>query len=342
MKSNKRVIITGIITLLIVAFLGAYRLPFYIYKPGSADALDPIVEVAEGYPSEGDMHLVTVRGGQATPLQWVIAKVRPFHQVYPIEQIRPEGVTEEEYYHAQLQMMESSQEAAKVVAYKAADKDITINYEGVFVMDVIKGMPAEQQLKAGDEITQVDGTDIQESADLIEYVSDMKKGDQVTLTIKRGDETLQKKIELAPFPDNPDKVGVGISLVTDRTVEVDPEVKVKSGEIGGPSAGLMFSLEIYDQLTENDLTKGYQIAGTGEVNYEGQVGRIGGIDKKVVAASDDGCQIFFAPNEGGRKGSNYQVAKETAEEIDTDMKVVPVDTFQDALNYLKDMEPKNS
>ncbi|KHE71812.1 hypothetical protein LD39_07855 [Halobacillus sp. BBL2006] len=104
----------------------------------------------------------------------------------------------------------------------------------------------------------------------------------------------------------------------------------------------MFSLEIYDQLTEKDITKGYQIAGTGEVNYEGQVGRIGGIDKKVVAASEDGCQIFFAPNEDGRKGSNYQVAKETAEEINTDMKVVPVDTFQDALNYLKDMESKNS
>ncbi|ARI77588.1 SepM family pheromone-processing serine protease [Halobacillus mangrovi] len=342
MRSNKRVIITGIITLLIVAFLGAYRLPFYIYKPGNADALDPIVEVTDGFSSEGDMHLVTVRGGQATPLQWLIAKVRPFHQVYPLEDIRPEGVTEEEYYHAQLRMMESSQEAAKVVAYKAADREIDINYEGVFVMGVIKGMPAEDQLKSGDEITQVNGEKIQEAADLIDYVSDMKKGEKVTLTIKREKETLQKEIELAPFPDNKKKVGVGISLVTDRTVEVNPEVKVKSGEIGGPSAGLMFSLEMYDQLTEKDVTKGYQIAGTGEVNYEGQVGRIGGIDKKVVAASEDGCQIFFAPNEEGREGSNYQVAKQTAEEINTDMKVVPVDTFQDAVDYLNKLEPKNS
>ncbi|TGB05023.1 SepM family pheromone-processing serine protease [Halobacillus salinus] len=342
MRNNKRVLITGIITLLIVALLGAYRMPYYIYKPGSADELDPIVQVADGFQSEGEMHLVTVRGGQATPIQWLLASIRPYHQIYPLDQIRPEGVSEEEYYHAQLRLMESSQEAAKVVAYQAADKDIEINYEGVYVVNVLEGMPAEKALKSGDEITKVDDQQVKETNDLIDYVSDMEEGDTVTLTIEREDETLQKEIALAPFPDNPDKVGVGISLVTDRTVEVNPEVTVKSGEIGGPSAGLMFTLEMYDQLTEEDITRGYQVAGTGEINYEGEVGRIGGIDKKVVAASDDGVNIFFAPNEEGREGSNYEVAKQTAEDIGTDMKVVPVDTFDDALNYLKQLEPRTS
>src|SRR5690625_7652658 len=70
---------------------------------------------------------------------------------------------------------------------------------------------------------------------------------------------------------------MGVSLVTDRSVTVDPKVNFSSGNIGGPSAGLMFSLEIYDQLTENDLTSGYAIAGTGEVDYNGNVIRIGGI-----------------------------------------------------------------
>lgn len=339
LKSNRRILITGIITLLVVALLGAYRLPYYIYKPGSADELDPIVKVMDGYSSEGDMHLVTVRGGQATPVQWLLAKIRPYQEIYPLEQIRPEGISEEEYYHAQLRLMESSQEAAKVVAYQAADKDIEINYEGVFVVNVLEGMPAEKVLQSGDEITQVDSQKVRQTSDLIDYVSDLKEGEKVTLTIQREDQTLQKEIALAPFPDNPDKVGVGISLVTDRTVKVNPSVTVKSGEIGGPSAGLMFTLEMYDQLLEQDITKGYQIAGTGEINYEGQVGRIGGIDKKVVAASDANVDIFFAPNEEGREGSNYEVAKQTAEDIGTDMKVVPVDTFKDALNYLQELEP---
>lgn len=338
MKSNKRLVITAVITLLIVAFLGAYRLPFYIYKPGTADALNPIVEVDGGYESKGDMHLVTVRGGQATPIQWLLAKIRPYHQIYPIDQIRPEGVSEEEYFHAQLQMMETSQEAAKVVAYQAAGKDIQINYEGVYVMSLVDGMPAEDELEIGDQITEVDGKEIKETSDLIDYVSQMKEGDTVKLTIVRGKETIQRDVALAPFPDTPDKIGVGISLVTDRSVDVNPAVNVMSGDIGGPSAGLMFSLEIYDQLTEEDMTDGLEIAGTGEINYEGIVGPIGGIDKKVVAASKEGADVFFAPNEEGRKGSNYEVAKKTAEEIDTDMKVVPVDTFTDALNYLKDMK----
>ncbi|MGP4062135.1 SepM family pheromone-processing serine protease [Halobacillus sp. H74] len=342
MKANRRLIITAIITIVIVAFLGAYQLPYYIYKPGTADPLNEIVEVSGGHQSEGEMHLVTVRGGQATPMQWILAQFRSYHQIYPLDQIRPEGVTEEEYFHAQLQMMDSSQEASKVVAYKAAGKDIEINYEGVFVMNVIEGMPAADVLETGDQITKVDGQTIEQTSDLIDYVSDMEKGSSVTLTVVREEETIEKDIELAAFPDNPEKVGVGISLVTDRSVKVSPKVKVKSGEIGGPSAGLMFSLEIYDQLTEEDITKGYEIAGTGEVNYEGQVGRIGGIDKKVVAASNHGAQIFFAPNEEGREGSNYEVAKETAEDIGTDMKVVPVDSFQDAIDYLKELEAKKA
>src|SRR5699024_769198 len=104
--------------------------------------------------------------------------------------------------------------------------------------------------------------------------------------------------------------------------------------IGGPSAGLMFSLEIYDQLTEEDLTKGYEIAGTGQVDYDGNVLPIGGIDKKVIAADKAECDIFFDPNEHGMPDSNYQTAKETGEEIGTDMKIVPVDDFEEALSYI--------
>ncbi|WP_181348931.1 SepM family pheromone-processing serine protease [Thalassobacillus sp. CUG 92003] len=341
MKFNKRIVITGIITILIAAFLGAYQLPYYIYKPGSAEGLNPIIEIQDGYESEGDMHLVTIRGGQATPIGWALAKIRPYHQLYPIDQVRPEDVTEEEYHSAQLQLMESSQEAAKVVAYKKAKKDINIEYNGVFVMNVLDGMPAAQHLQAGDRIVKVDDQEISESQDLIDYVSDMEEGRSVELTIRRNDENLTREVELAAFPDQPDKVGIGITLVTDRSVEVSPQVNVKSGEIGGPSAGLMFSLEMYDQLTEEDITKGYHIAGTGEISYEGEVGRIGGIDKKVVAAHNTGVDIFFAPNENGADNSNYQTAKQAAEDLDTDMKIVPVDTFDEALEYLNNLEPKS-
>ncbi|GGB45032.1 PDZ domain-containing protein [Virgibacillus dakarensis] len=338
MKITKRHILYLIIVVAIAFFLSAYQLPYYIYKPGGADPLNPIVAVDGGYKSAGDMHLVTVRGGQATPIQYIWAKLLPHQEVLPLKEVRPEGITEDEYFHAQLQMMENSQEASTVVAYQAAGADINIEYNGVYVVTVIEGMPAEGKLKMGDRIIGIDGNEVKQADDLISYVENKNAGDTISIEFKRDDKTLTRDITLETFKKLDNKIGIGIQLVTDRSVTVNPKVKFSSGSIGGPSAGLMFSLEIYDQLTKEDLTHGYQIAGTGEMDYEGNVGRIGGIDKKVIAADDEGCKIFFAPNENGAPDSNYEVAKKTAEEIGTDMKIVPVDTFDDALQYLQNLK----
>ncbi|TFJ94547.1 SepM family pheromone-processing serine protease [Lentibacillus salicampi] len=339
MKFTKKHLIYLILVIGIAFFISAYKLPFYIYKPGGADALNPIVEVEDGYQSEGDMHLVTVRGGQATPVQYLWAKILPHQEIMPLHEVRPEGVSEDEYFHAQLQMMESSQEASTVVAYQAAEEDISIDYNGVYVVSVVEGMPAEDYLKTGDRIVGINDSTIEESKDLIEYVDNKQAGDTITVDVVRDEKQLEEEITLKAFPELNNKVGIGIQLVTDRRVEVNPEVNFSSGSIGGPSAGLMFSLEIYDQLTEEDLTKGYQIAGTGEVDYQGNILRIGGIDKKVIAADQEGCDIFFAANEKGAEDSNYEGALKAAEEIGTDMEIVPVDTFDDALKHLQNLEP---
>lgn len=175
MKQNKRYILFVILLLLIVfCFSGVYRMPYYVYKPGAADALDPIVSVEGSDKSEGDMHLVTVRGGQATPFQYVMAKILPYHQIEKLEDVIPEGISEEEYTQAQLMQMESSQEASTVVAYKAAGADLQIDYKGVYVVSVVKGLPADGQLKQGDLITAVDGQEVKEAADLTDYVTSKK------------------------------------------------------------------------------------------------------------------------------------------------------------------------
>ncbi|MBC5635857.1 PDZ domain-containing protein [Ornithinibacillus sp. BX22] len=337
MKFSKKQIVSLILAVIVAFFLSTYKLPYYIQKPGGADALKPIVQVENANESEGDFHLVTVRGGQATPIQYALAKILPHHQILDINDVRPEGITDEEYFQAQLQMMESSQEASTVVAYTAAGKDITIEFNGVYVVSVVPGLAADGILQMGDRIIGIDDLEIKESNDLISYIEKKKIGDQITVRLIRDDKEISKDITLGVIDEETKQVGIGITLVTDRDVQVNPPLAFSSGNIGGPSAGLMFSLEIYNQLTEEDLTKGHQIAGTGEIDYEGNVGRIGGIDKKVVAADREGVDVFFAPNEGGRGGdSNYEVAKKKAEEIGTDMVIVPVDTFDDALRYLKE------
>ncbi|NBJ68508.1 MULTISPECIES: SepM family pheromone-processing serine protease [Clostridia] len=335
---KKKHLVHILLVILAVYFLAIFQLPYYIYKPGSADALNPIVEVEEGYSSKGDMHLVTVSGAQATPMQFLLAKILPHHDVLPIDEVFPEGITDNEYMHVQLQMMENSQEASTVVAYQAADKQISIDYNGVYVAMVVENMPAEGKLEMGDRIIEIDDKKITQADDLLDYIETKRAGDTILVKFVRDDETMTESITLKELKDLDNKPGIGIQLVTDRAVSVNPEVKFSSGQIGGPSAGLMFSLEIYDQLTKEDITKGYEIAGTGEIDYDGNVYRIGGIDKKVVAADKEGVDIFFAPNEQGKKGSNYQVALEKAKEIETDMKIVPVDTFEDAITYLEELK----
>jgi PDZ domain-containing protein len=340
MKFSKKRIIFYIIIFLGLYVLFTYQLPYYIQRPGNIEPLNPIVEVAGSTESEGEMHLVTVSGLQATPLHYVMAQILPHNDISPIDEVIPEGITTDEYMHVQLQVMESSQEASVVVAYEAADRDITIDYAGVYVVSVVDNMPSSGKLEMGDRIVSLDGEEISESADLIKYVETKDAGDTITVDFYREKEPMTEEITLDYFPDDETRVGLGISLVTDREISVDPEVNFSSGNIGGPSAGLMFALEIYDQLVEEDITKGYQIAGTGEVDYEGNVYRIGGVDKKIVSAERDGMDIFFVPNEQGNPDSNYEIAKAKAEEIDAELEVVPVDSFFDALSYLEELPEK--
>ena len=318
-----------------------YELPYYIYKPGEADPLEEMIEVERGKESEGDFHLVTVSGGKATLIFLILASVLPYHDIVPIDDARPDGISDEEYMEYQLKLMESSHQTSTVVAYEAANENVEIIKHGVYIIDVVQGMPAEGVLKIGDRIVEIDGIEVKEAQELVEYVEEKNPGDEVEFLIEREGETKLKKIEVVSFPDEKDKVGIGIQLVTDQDVEVERDVRIKSGKIGGPSAGLMFALEMYDKLVDEDMTKGYNIAGTGEIDFEGNVLRIGGVDKKVVAADRNDIDIFFVPNENGRSDSNYVEAKETAEKIKSDMEIVPVDTFDDAIEFLENLEPKN-
>lgn len=340
MKISRRHIFFSFLILAIAFFLITFELPYYVYKPGHTAELDNIVSVQDSYDSSGNMQLVTVSGAQATPMNYLWAKFLKFHELVPIREARPDNISDEEYMHGQLHLMESSQQASTVVAYKAAGKDVTINYDGIHVMSVVKEMPAYNTVQIGDIIVSVDNQRINEADELISYVESKKVGETINLEIVRDNETIFKQLQLSPFPDDPNKIGIGIQLVTERSIEVDPPIEFDSGKIGGPSAGLMFSLEIYNQLTEEDISKGYNVVGTGEVDFDGNVLRIGGIDKKVVAAHKKGCDIFFAPYENGEDDSNYVVAKQVAEQINTSMKIVPVDHFNDALNYLNKLDYK--
>ena len=208
-----------------------------------AKELQPIIEVENGFGEEGSFMLTTIRMGRANLYSYLIAKWSEYQEIYPLDEIRSEEETDEEYSVRQLYLMDSSKSNAIEVAYKKAGIPIDYQYNGVYILNVVTDMPAEDKLKPGDRIFKMDGEEFDNSKSFMEYISKRKKGDFVTLTYERNQKINETKIELASFKDeeNKDKVGIGIGLVDDRELIVNPNVRVNTDEIGGPSAGFMFS-----------------------------------------------------------------------------------------------------
>lgn len=327
------------VTLLILGS-AFYYLPYYVTKPGMAKELAPIIEVAGGDQAEGSFMLTTVRMGQANIYSYVLAKWSKYQEIYAEASVRSEDETDQEYNVRQLHLMDNAKHHAIKVAYEKAGKRYSYQYLGVYVLDVHEDMPANDVLQAGDQIIQVDDLRFQSSRQFIDYIATKKAGDQVQIVYTREETKKKATITLQPFKDYPKQVGLGITPDDYTRVTTDPKITIDSDQIGGPSAGLMFSLEIYNQLTAGDLTKGYAIAGTGTIDEAGKVGPIGGIEQKIVAADKSGADLFFAPNEDGAIDSNYHDALVAAKDIDTTMKIIPVDSFDEAVTYLEQVKEK--
>ncbi len=226
-----------------------------------------------------------------------------------------------------------------------AGKDATLNYQGVYVLNVSDNSTFKGVLNIADTVTGVNGQTFSSSAELMAYVADLDLGSEVTVQYTsngKEKEATGKIIELSNG-----KNGIGIGLVDHTTVSSDVDVDFDTSGVGGPSAGLMFTLDIYDQLNSEDLRKGRKIAGTGTIESDGSVGDIGGAALKVVAAAKAGADIFFVPNnpvdeetlkEDPDAKTNYEEAKEAAKKIGTDMKIVPVTTVQEAIDYLRNTD----
>ncbi|MGL4522657.1 MAG: SepM family pheromone-processing serine protease [Bacilli bacterium] len=327
---------------LIVAMLGyglaLIPLPFYVTMPGSVMELEPYVDVEDATKSEGVFMLTTVSVAQANIYTYLMPIFNKYYELERMEDMLEEGESEEDYNNRQYMYMSQAQREAMLVAYTAAKEPFKEEVYGVHVLSVAKDMPAYDHLKVGDLITAVDGEDIHDVAAFQKKVQSKGPKDKVKLSIERDGKELDVTLSVAPLAHLPGKYGIGISLDKASSITSDREVDFNIDQIGGPSAGLMFSLEIYDQLEKEDLTKGKKIAGTGTINAEGQVGPIGGIQQKIIAADKDNVEVFFVPNENGMPYSNYLDAKKTVEDIGSSIKLVPVDTFEDALNYLKKMK----
>ncbi|HEX7056922.1 MAG TPA: SepM family pheromone-processing serine protease [Bacilli bacterium] len=346
----------------IAAILGSYVLVFMptqyvIFSPGTAEEVKPMIHVQDGDPSEqGTFMLTTVRMTYANLFSYLYASVTPHTEILQKKNVFSEGENESEYSKRQQMIMIDSQTNAMQAAYKRAGVPYHVVTQGTVVLRTIHDLPVAKVLKSGDKLIKLDRTAIKSSADVYAFMEKKQVGDTVTVTFERNGKVKTAAIVLVDLSkqDPQAKPGLprpGLGLVPADLMRVqadDPakQVSIQVDDIGGPSAGLMFSLEIFNQLTPGDLTKGYRIAGTGEIDPQGNVGVIGGIRHKVVAADREKADIFFAPEDLKFQDPkyppilNYSEAVAEAKAIGTKMKVVPVKTMDDALAYLKKLSPK--
>ena len=350
MKLTKRHYISLFIVFVIVITLNFYPIEKYVMSPGNAYNVEDFITVKNGdVDDEGSFSLMTVSVAKATLATYLLAQVNKHHDVLEVDAVRQQGEDENEYRVRQLKLMSDSQFNALYVAFTKANLPYTISYKGVYVLNVLENGAADGILQAGDVVTEMDGKIISRQTELVNMLNEKNKGEEIEIVIERDNELITKNLTLKEIPGTKGRIGLGITFAESKTIRTEPSVSVDTEKIGGPSAGLMFTLEILNQILEEDISKGYTIAGTGEMNEDGTVGRIGGIEKKVVAAHKAGMEIFFAPDDeiteqikanNPNVVSNYDAAVKTAEEIGTKMKIVPVKTIDDALNYLSTLQEK--
>ncbi|KFN09233.1 SepM family pheromone-processing serine protease [Paenibacillus macerans] len=326
-------VLTMAVIVYVVVFMNT---PYMINQPGTAEEVKPIVSIESGDKEEkGAFMLTTVSVSYAN--LWMLA-TSPFNKDAEVVRKEPDR-NDAEYETEQRYYMSSSQSSAVMAAYRKAGVKYDVVSQYVFIIGLSKESEPKGNFLSGDIIRAVDGQPVKRFEDLAPSLQGKKPGDIVPVQLSRDGKTVEEQVELVQIVDAEGirKAGLGVSVGEVLKVEAADkakEVTFADTEIGGPSAGLMFTLEIYNQLTPGDLTKGHRIAGTGTISEDGTVGPIGGVQFKIVAAEREKAEIFFVPE------ANYKDAKAKAEKIGSKMELVPVKKLDDALNYLQALKPK--
>jgi PDZ domain-containing protein len=220
--------------------------------------------------------------------------------------------------------MSRSQSIAAAVALRELGYDVEAAPAGALVEGIFADTPAVGKLRPTDVIVSVDGTAVRTPSDLRRLVSAKAPGSAVRLGVDRGDERIQVSLTTAANPSEPERSIVGVAAAQEASIELPISVRIDAGDVGGPSAGLAFALDLLEELGR-DVDRGRKVAVTGELELDGDVVSVGGIEQKVIGARRTGVDAFVVP-----AGDNAAEARKHADGI----RVIPVRNFQQALRAL--------
>jgi len=319
------------------AVMGVVHLPYAVLQPGpvtntlgNGPAGKPLITVSgkTTYPTTGalDFTTVAVLGGPTNPVngwEWISAHLDQTNTVVPEDELFPKGVTSQQVDHQSAAEMADSQQEAITVALRALGQKVP---EVVSISALTNGSPATGVLREGDVLVSIDGKAVTSPDSVRAAVRSHKPGESVAFTVLRAGKPRVLTVKTQAVNG---AAAVGIFL---RSEFIFPtKVSINAGDVGGPSAGLMFSLAIYDKLTPGSLTGGANIAGTGTIDSAGTVGPIGGIQQKLVGAKRGGAAWFLAPADN---------CNEVVGHVPDGLRVVKVATFNQARDAVEAIAAK--
>ena len=319
-----------VLLVVVVAVLWVTPSSSYIFLPDEAHPVEPLVTVEGGKTPKdgGGIYFVDVFVRKATLLERMFPGLHDGSTVVPASAVRPPGVSDAARRKADLRAMSRSHQVAAAVALRSLGYDVETRPTGALIDQVIAGAPAAGRLHPGDVVVSVDGRPVR-TPDALRVELNRKPARSVLrLGVRRGTGFREIRLRTALDGDTGRAViGVLVEQSADITLPVD--VEIDSGEIGGPSAGLPFALDILEELGR-DVDRGNRVAATGEIELDGSVEPIGGIAQKTIGVKRAGVKIFLVP-----AGDNARDAARHAEGL----RIIPVRNFQQALRALATLSP---
>lgn len=329
--------LAALVPLVVLALLGMFvTVPYVAVGPGdTADTLTTYAEkddqgkphdrkviTIEGLPVHqpaGQLRFTTVSVTDGLNLYGALGKWLTGAQLAPRDAYYDPGKSREQIEEGNREQFSGSESAATIAALRHLKIPTATG-----VVGLVQGGPSEGKLREGDVLESVDGAPVTSSDQVSKALEGKRKGDTVTVTVRRADGTAQVPVALGETEGKP-RLGIAVGQVP-----ADPKIRVRFGvqQVGGPSAGLMLTLGIIDLVEPGDLTGGKNVAGTGEIAADGAVGPIGGISHKLDGAKRDGASVFLVP------AANCSEAKSSPPE---GLQLVKVDDLDGALTALADV-----
>jgi Lon-like protease len=328
-----RLAILAFIVFGVAAYLFVAPSDDFIFLPDKARPLAPLVEVKGEKASTdgGGIYFVTVDVRRATRLEEIFPGIQEGSTLVDESEVQPPGISDRTRRQAELREMRRSQDVAAAVAFRELGLEVSVEQKGARITQVLPDLPAAGKLRPGDVVVAVDGRAVRSTGDLRRLIGLHRPREDVQLRVERARKPIELTLRTAVSPDEPGRAIIGVLVEPAAEIRLPRPVEIDLGNVGGPSAGLAFALDLLEELGR-DVDNGYRVAATGELALDGSVHPVGGLKQKTIGARRADVDVFVVP-----AGENATEARRHA----GNLRIMAVSSFQQALQRLATLSAKS-